>query len=285
MKLNRTVLWLVVLSMCISGCFTLSEPEIRQIQRSVLDTHRRVAKLEDSTSVSVREMQNETRATRADVGENLKELQDELRRTGEKVEENTYQVRQLTAKLDEILYSLQAAQETIPQERVVKPADIEVEEPEETPTEAPTDTEKPEAAVPPPLLKPVSPEEDYRRAKRDYDRGNLEIAKLEFDEYLRNYPDSELAPNAQFWLAECHFKSGDFRTAVTEFKKVYTEFPHNNKVPDAMLNEAYAHDRLGEREEAVRLLRKIISQYGDSPGHVAESAKIKLESLGESVDE
>jgi len=272
-KLNRTVLWLGVLSLCLSGCFTLSEPETRQLQRSILDTHRRVARLEDATTLSVQEMQKETRATRADVNESLKELQDELRRTGEKAEENTYQVRQLTAKLDEILYSLQAARESIPEETVEKP--------EQTVKEAPTDTEETEAAVPPPLLKPVSPKEDYDRAKRDYDRGNLELAKLEFDEYLRNYPDSELAPNAQFWLAECHFKSGDFRTAVAEFRKVYTEFPRNIKMPDAMLNEAYAHDRLDDKEEAVRLLRKIIADYSDSPA--AQSARIKLEAIGESA--
>ncbi len=278
MKFNRAVLLSILSSLCFSGCFTLSDTEIRQLQRSILDTHRRVARLEETTSRSLEEIRLETRRTRADVDESLKNALEEMRKTGGQVDENTYYIRELTTKLDEIVYSLHARPGGTPQESIERPAEATDDERKDTAEEATTDTEEPSA--PPPLLTPVSPQDDYRRAKRDYDKGNLELAKLEFEEYLRLYPDSELAPNAQFWLAECYFKSGDLRQAVREFKKVYTEFPQNNKMADAILNEAYAHLRLGENEEGVRLLKKVISEYAVTPA--AQSAKIKLEALGAS---
>jgi tol-pal system protein YbgF len=246
---------------------------MRQLQRSILDTHRRVAKLEESVGQSLAAAQEETRRGRADMNESLKSTLEEMRRTAGQVDENTHYVRELSQKLDEIKYSVQGTRGVPARPSGVKPPEPEVAE--ETP--APTAADTGRAPTAPSLLTPVNPEEDYRRAKQDYDRGNLELAKLEFEEYLRLYPDSELAPNAQFWLADCHRKSGDLERAVQEFKKVYTEFPRNRKMADAMLNEAYALVRLERNAEAIKLLKRVISDYPVSPA--AQSAKIKLDAL------
>ncbi len=266
-----------VVLLCFSGCFTLSDGEIRQLQRSILDTHRRVANLEESVGQSLAAMQEDTRRTRADMNESLKSALEEMRRTAGQVDENTHYVRGLSEKLDEIKYSIQAGGSATARPGPVRPLEpaVAAQTPPETRA---ADTRTTPAA--PSLLTPVNPEEDYRRAKQDYDRGNLELAKLEFEEYLRLYPGSELAPNAQFWLAECYFKSDDFERAVQEFKKVYTEFPQNPKMSDAMLNEAYAHVRLGQNEEAVMLLKRVIEDYPGSTA--AQSAKIKLDALAKS---
>ena|GEM_PF-1021994 len=276
-KSNKTTVVWSVLLLCFSGCFTLSDSEIRQLQRSILDTHRRVAKLEESVGQSLAGIQEDTRRTRADMNESLKNALEEMRRTAGQVDENTHYVRELSQKLDEIKYSIQAGGGTTARPAPVRPPEQTAAA--QTPAATgPADT--PRAPTAPSLLMPVNPEEDYRRAKQDYDRGNLELAKLEFDEYLRLYPDSELAPNAQFWLAECYFKSDDLERAVQEFKKVYTEFPQNAKMADAMLNEAYAHVRLGQNEEAVKLLKRVIADYPGSAA--AQSAKIKLDALAKS---
>jgi len=259
-----------------SGCVTLSGDEIRQLQRSILDTHRRVARLEESVAQSLTEVHEETRRTRADMNETLKTALEEMQRTRGQVDENTHYVRELAQKLDELKYSARGSSASAPREGPVQPS--EPTGVKEEPSVRPAETEGAQTVSP--LLTPANPDEDYRRAKQDYDRGNLELAKLEFEEYLRLYPDSELAPNAQFWLAECHFKSGDLQRAVREFRKVYTEFPQNIKMPDAMLNESYALLRLEQNEEAIKLLKRVISDYPVSPA--AQSAKIKLDALAQS---
>ena len=276
MKFDRAIVWSVSAALCFSGCLTLSGDEIRQLQRSILDTHRRVARLEESVAQSFTEVHEETRRTRADMNESLKNALDEMQRTRGQVDENTHYVRELARKLDELKYVTSGTGEGTPRESAVQ-----VPEPiasKEEPSAKPAETRGPETGLP--LLTPANPEEDYRRAKQDYDRGNLELAKLEFEEYLRLYPDSELAPNAQFWLAECYFKSGDLQRAVQEFRRVYTEFPQNVKMADAMLNQAYAHLQLEQNEEAVKLLKRVISEHPVSPA--AQSAKIKLDALAKS---
>jgi len=266
--------------LCFSGCFTLTSDEIRQLQRRILDTHRRVAKLEESTAQSFDELREETRRARADMDESLKSAVEEAERTRGQVDDNTYYIRELTGKLDTILYSLQAAREGAGPKSAAVPAETEKASDEASAAKV-AEAQQPESA--PTLLKAVSPVDDYARAKQDYDRGHFELAKLEFEEYLRLYPDSERAPNAQFWLAECYFKSGDLQRAVQEFKKVYMEFPKNVKMADAMLNEGYAHLKLGDNGEAIKLFRRVISEYPVSPA--AQSAKIKLGTLGESAED
>ncbi len=268
MKFDKAIVWSVAALWCVSGCLTLSSEEQRELLGRVRDTHARIARLEKSVDQSLAEVNEETRRARADMNESLKTVVDEMQRTRGQVDENTYYLRELAQKLDAVKYS--------PRAGAVQPSEpVGVrEQPSAEPARV--------AAAQPagPLLTPANPEEDYRRAKQDYDRGNLELAKLEFEEYLRLYPDSELAPNAQFWLAECYFKSNELQRAVDEFKKVYTEFPENVKTADAMLNQAYAHLRLEQNEEAVRLLKRVLSDYPVSPA--AQSAKIKLDALAKS---
>jgi tol-pal system protein YbgF len=279
-KFDRVIVWSVAALVCCSGCVTLTGEEQRELLGRTRDTHARIARLEKSVQQSLSEVNEETQRARADMNESLKTVLDEMQIVRGQVDENTYYVRELAQKLDAVKYSRPEK----PYPGVSAPGTGATPPPEpaavkeEPAAPEPTRSETTQAEAP--LLTPANPEEDYRRAKQDYDRGNLELAKLEFEEYLRLYPDSELAPNAQFWLAECYFKSGDLRRSVEEFRKVYTEFPENVKMADAMLNEAYAHLRLEQNEEAVRLLKRVISEHPVSPA--AQSAKIKLDALAAS---
>jgi len=281
-KFDKAIGWSVAALVCCSGCVTLTAEEQRELLGRVRDTHARMARLEKSVEQMLTEVNEETRRARADMNESLKTVLDEMQIVRGQVDENTHYVRELAQKLDAVKY----ARPERPYPGVVSapgtgakpPAGPAVVKEGPTTVTGPASTGK--TRPPAPLLTPANPEEDYRRAKQDYDRGNLELAKLEFEEYLRLYPDSELAPNAQFWLAECYFKSGDLRRAVEEFRKVYTEFPENVKMADAMLNEAYALLRLEQNEAAVKLLKRVISEYPVSPA--AQSAKIKLDALAKS---
>src|SRR5581483_4375448 len=58
-----------------------------------------------------------------------------------------------------------------------------------------------QAAVPPPDVL-------YNNALRDYNSGNTDLAKQEFGDYVKNYPNTDLAGNAYFYLAEMDFKAG-----------------------------------------------------------------------------
>ena len=54
-----------------------------------------------------------------------------------------------------------------------------------------------------------------------------------FQEYLRYYNNTELAPNAQFYIGQIHYDKTDFAPAVQAFDTVLEKYPENNKTADA----------------------------------------------------
>ena len=69
----------------------------------------------------------------------------------------------------------------------------------------------------------------YNNALRDYNGGNNDLATQEFNDYIKFYPDTDLAGNADFYLAEISYKAGDYQKAVTELRLGLAEFSQRNE--------------------------------------------------------
>jgi tol-pal system protein YbgF len=85
-----------------------------------------------------------------------------------------------------------------------------------------------------------------------------------FQAFLKKYPNSQLAGNAQYWLAEAYYVSQKNKEALLEFSKVIQLYPTSSKVPGAMLKIGYLHHSAGRIDEARDMLNKIISRYPKS---------------------
>ena len=111
-------------------------------------------------------------------------------------------------------------------------------------------------------------------------------AREKFREYLRLYPDTPLADNAQFWIGETHFYQAQaekdptqYEKAILEYDKVVQQYPKGNKVPSALLKQALAFKAIDDPVDARILLRKILREYPNSdPAKIAEG---ELKNLGE----
>jgi len=281
----------------VGGCVILSPDEAADLSRRIRETHYLSKRVDQAVSSELSAVSEDTRRTRANTEEVMNQLREELQKTQSVVEENTFRLGELSRKVDQLRVNLyrklgivQAGRlEQIP----VPPLPVpEAQAGEDTgkPTEsgqapaAPATQPKPEESAdvaadqPAATIQAVSPEEDYQRAYRDYQKGNFELAKLGFKEYLNSYPDSEDADNAQLWLAQCYYKTGENEQALEEFHRLYTDFPNSPKIPDAMLVEALIEDKQGNRDKARTVLEKLIADYSTSTA--AERAKVKLEAIG-----
>src|SRR5208282_6782546 len=69
----------------------------------------------------------------------------------------------------------------------------------------------------------------YNNALRDYNGDKNELATQEFSDYIKFYPNTDLAGNCYFYLAEVEFKAGDYKSAVTNYDLVVQNFPSGNK--------------------------------------------------------
>lgn len=126
---------------------------------------------------------------------------------------------------------------------------------------------------------------DYEAGIAVYREGRYADAIDQFRGFLQNYPSSEYADNALFWIGECHFKLGEYERAVLTFEDVVRNHSDGNKVPDALYRQGVALIELGrksgqEREyipAAREIFERIVKEYPDSE-RVPE-AKTQLEKL------
>lgn len=98
-----------------------------------------------------------------------------------------------------------------------------------------------------------------------------------FREFLSAFPNSPLADNAQYWLAETYYVQGQFQEALAAFQKVVDDYPQSAKMPDALLKLAYTHDELDNTAAARTALQQVMRQFPDTTA--ARLASQRLERL------
>jgi tol-pal system protein YbgF len=119
------------------------------------------------------------------------------------------------------------------------------------------------------------PRQLYDQAYQDLSRGNYDLAKSGFEEYLKLYPDTELADNALYWLGEVEYNQHNFQPALEYFQQVETRYPQGNKVPAALFKLALCQQQLKQADEAKATFQRLIQQYPGSPEAAQAKAKMK----------
>jgi tol-pal system protein YbgF len=132
------------------------------------------------------------------------------------------------------------------------------------------------AQAPPPQAPP--PDVLYNNALRDYNGAKTDIASQEFADYIKYYPNTDLAGNAYFYLAEIQFKQGNYQTAVANYDQVLQNFPSGNKAASAQLKKGIALVQLGQKDDAIKEFRHVIQRYPKT--NEAMQAREQLRKLG-----
>ena len=121
----------------------------------------------------------------------------------------------------------------------------------------------------------------YSNGLRDITGGNYDLARKEFQDYLKYYGDTDLASNAQFYLGEIAYKQKQYQQAVSEFDKVLTNYPRSFKLQPAHLRKGMALIELGQKTQGVRELRDVIRHNPNTDED--RLARAKLKELGVAV--
>jgi len=117
----------------------------------------------------------------------------------------------------------------------------------------------------------------YKTAYTDLSRGNYPLATQGFREFLTQFPESEFADNAQYWLGEVFYAQQDFPQAIENFQKVIKNYPTGDKVPAALLKTGYCYLKLGSDTTGKNYLRKVVQDYPNS--EEASLARTRLANL------
>ncbi|HTS29502.1 MAG TPA: tetratricopeptide repeat protein [Bryobacteraceae bacterium] len=125
---------------------------------------------------------------------------------------------------------------------------------------------------------PISSTQLYQNAVSDRLGGKFDLALQEFSDYLRWYGNTDMAPNAQFYIASIHASQGDYDNAVREYDMVIDKYPDNNKIPDAMFGKGQALIKIGRRTDAGQEFRDLIKRFPRSD--LSNKACDQLKSMG-----
>jgi tol-pal system protein YbgF len=124
-----------------------------------------------------------------------------------------------------------------------------------------------------------SDRDNYQAAFELLKEQRYEPAALAFQQFLVSFPDSQLADNAQYWLAESYYVTDQFENALKEFEVVISKHPRSRKVPDALLKIGYSNYELERWDAARSSLARVQSEYPDTTA--ARLAEQRLKRMDE----
>ena len=208
-----------------------------------------------------------------------KSVQDVQANSGARLDTMSTQVQGLSDNLEEIKSRLgKVNQQLVDLQNTVQSLDAKISggTPTSSAPPGPGMTSAPPSSAP----SGPAPSADtlYSNGLRDITSGKYDLARQEFQDYLKYYGDTDLASNAQFYLGEIAYSQRSYDQAVTEYDRVLTNYPRSFKLAPARLKKGMALIVLGQKNSGVRELREVVKRY---PGTEEERrARAKLKELG-----
>jgi tol-pal system protein YbgF len=109
-------------------------------------------------------------------------------------------------------------------------------------------------------------------------RGSLRVARNGFEELLRNYPNSEDAPEAMIYIAATYASERNQVAADSVYGLVVQRYPSSPKAATALYKQALSMREAGRVPAARAAFERIIKDYPRSDE--AELARAQLRTLG-----
>jgi tol-pal system protein YbgF len=117
----------------------------------------------------------------------------------------------------------------------------------------------------------------YDAAMEAFKGRDYKSAASQLGEFVRRYPQSGYAANAQYWLGNAYYAQGDCKKAIAAQQVVAANWPDSAKAPDAMLNIGTCYAEMKDKKSATKALKDLIAKYPDSAS--AQAAKDRLPGL------
>lgn len=255
------------------------DKDLAYLNDQVISLNRRVAKIEEAMDTKI----STIRTNQGDVRVEIDQMRGEMQKLQGRLEDNERIVKRsverdlgeqdiLKSKVMDLETTVRAHQEYLGIEiGAQRPPQTGVGPMERRPGQV--------AAVPSVPVEPAKPKdvELYDDSLALYRNGKYEDAVLGFKDFLKKYPKSDLADNAQFWIGESYFSLRQYEQAILAYNDVIKRYPKGNKVANALLKQSLAFIEINDKTSARLLLRKIMKEHPNSSE--AKIASKKMESL------
>ncbi|MGA2920663.1 MAG: tetratricopeptide repeat protein [Candidatus Sulfotelmatobacter sp.] len=204
----------------------------------------------NKVAAAVSTLQSTLQKQQGDSASHVDQLSGQIQALNDSLDELKARLAKLSKQLEDMQSSQQSAAATAAQQQAQQQAQSQ--------------------APPPDVL--------YNNALRDYNGAKNDLAIQEFSDYIKFYPNTDLAGNCYFYLGEIQFRQGNYQQAAQSYDEVLQNFPTGSKVASAQLKKGFSLIELGKQEDGVAELRHVIQRYPRSPE--ALQARERLRKLG-----
>ena len=172
----------------------------------------------------------------------------------EKADETNVRLSSMTQELQSLRQTVSSMPSTTPVvgvQPITEPTD-----PAAPPTGAPVG---PPPATPPPSN--VSPTQMWDRVYAVYTAGQWDLAVDGFQAYIRTFPTSPQADDAQLYTGQSLYNAGKYPEAVTALQRVISNYPQSDSVPGAYYKLGLTYEAMKQFEPARRAFETVIKNY------------------------
>lgn len=273
----RSCVWrlvpLVVL-VATGGCFA-TRGDVRIVQSDISSLRAEILKNQldqrDALTQTMRMLQVASDSL-AKVSTRTVSIQGDIRGEMRAIREQMLQVQTLLGQSQATIARLRSEIESRSVAPVAAPAAGTV-----PPVVLPTSGRMPPPAVDSAATRAPGPNQLYTDGRDQLTRGSSGTARMYFQELLTNYPASDYAPDAQFWIAESFAKEKNLPAADAAYAAVVSAHPTSAKAPTALYKRAQLVLQQGSATRARQLLEQVIARYPRSDE--AELAAEQLKTL------
>jgi tol-pal system protein YbgF len=110
----------------------------------------------------------------------------------------------------------------------------------------------------------TTPRRLYETAYADYTAGQWSLAVQGFETYLKTYPKSDLADDAQYYIGESYSGDSRFREAASAYERVISDYPQSDILPEAYYKVGITYERLGQPERARTAYEYAVRSFPDT---------------------
>ncbi|NOY85242.1 MAG: tol-pal system protein YbgF [Nitrospirae bacterium] len=109
-----------------------------------------------------------------------------------------------------------------------------------------------------------APRDAFNLAYNDYVKGDYNVAIMAFDAFIKEYPDSRLAPQAYYWKGESYYGKADYGLAIDVFNQMVKRYPQSEKVSKSLLKTGFSYIELRNPGKGRGFLEKVIARFPNS---------------------
>ena len=181
-------------------------------------------------------------------------LQNDLRVIREKMDDGNVRLGSLTQEVDALRQSVQQINVPPP----VAVSDAGAVSPDGVPL--PTSPTPPAA----PVAAGASPQRLWESAYADYTANQFDLAIKGFESYIRSFPRSDRAADAQVYVGHSYLQAGRYEKAIEAYDLAIRTYPNGSLTPEAWYKKGTALLDLKQPDRATEAFEFVVKNYPES---------------------